>query len=132
MVDATPWEPPAAGTEVDHLRGALLRLRATFRWKADDLSSAGLDERVGPSRLTLGGLLKHLAVVEDSTFTTKLTGQPMGEPWASIGWDGSDDEREFTTAADDPPEDLYRLFDGAVARSEERLEAALRTGGVET
>src|SRR5581483_1089125 len=29
----TPWEPPLAGTEAEHLLGALDRLRATFRWK---------------------------------------------------------------------------------------------------
>ena len=38
----TPWEPPLAGTEVEHLVGALDRLRTTFRWKADDLDAAGL------------------------------------------------------------------------------------------
>ncbi len=31
----TPWEPPLAGTEVEQILGALDRLRATFRWKAD-------------------------------------------------------------------------------------------------
>jgi hypothetical protein len=30
-----PWEPPLAGTELEHLVGALDRLRTTFRWKAD-------------------------------------------------------------------------------------------------
>jgi hypothetical protein len=30
----TPWEPPVAGTEAEHLTGALDRLRFTFRWKA--------------------------------------------------------------------------------------------------
>ena len=27
-----PWEPPLAGSEVEHLVGALDRLRTTFRW----------------------------------------------------------------------------------------------------
>jgi Protein of unknown function (DUF664) len=58
-VTDTPWEPPLAGTEVEHLLGALDRLRATFRWKADGLDEAGLGVRVGASSLTLGGLLKH-------------------------------------------------------------------------
>ena len=51
-----------AGTEAEHLTGALDRLRATFRWKADDLDATGLQARVGTSSLTLGGLLKHLAL----------------------------------------------------------------------
>jgi hypothetical protein len=53
----TPWEPPLAGTETEHLIGALDRLRTTFRWKADDLDATGLNTRVGASTLTLGGLL---------------------------------------------------------------------------
>ena len=36
----TPWEPPLAGIEVEHLIGALDRLRTAFRWKADDLDAA--------------------------------------------------------------------------------------------
>ena len=77
----TPWEPPLAGTEVEHLVGALDRLRTTFRWKADDLDAAGLQTRIGASSLTLGGLLKHLAVIEDYMFTHKLRGEPLGAPW---------------------------------------------------
>ncbi|MDQ1742086.1 MAG: hypothetical protein QOE23_425, partial [Pseudonocardiales bacterium] len=70
----TPWEPPLAGTEAEHLVGALDRLRTTFRWKADELDSAGLRHRIGASSLTLGGLLKHLALVERQTFAGKLSG----------------------------------------------------------
>src|ERR1700754_1030470 len=65
----TPWEPPLAGTEPEQLLGALERLRATFRWKTDDLDAEGLSTTIGPSRLTLGGLLKHLAANEDFAST---------------------------------------------------------------
>ena len=54
--DDMPWEPPLAGSELDHVVGSLERLRATFRWKADDLDTAGLRTRIGASSLTLGGL----------------------------------------------------------------------------
>ena len=60
-----PWEPPFAGTEGEHLLGALDRQRATFRWKAADLDAEGLRARLGVSTLTLGGLLKHLALQEE-------------------------------------------------------------------
>jgi hypothetical protein len=123
-----PWEPPLAGTEAEHLAGALDRLRATFRWKADGLDSAGLQVRIGASALTLGGLLKHLARVEDEIFTVKLTGEPIGAPWDSTAWGGEEDP-EFASAADDTPEQLYALWDGAVARSRERLSAALAKSG---
>jgi uncharacterized protein DUF664 len=125
-----PWEPPLAGTEAEHLLGALDRLRTTFRWKADELDAAGLRMRVGASALTLGGLLKHLAAVEDHMFTTKLRGEPMGAPWDTMGGGGSNDW-EYSSAADDPPEQLYALWDGAVERSRARLAAALAEGGLD-
>jgi Protein of unknown function (DUF664) len=124
------WEPPLAGTETAHLTGALDRLRTTFRWKADDLDATGLQVRIGASALTLGGLLKHLAITEDYMFTTKLTGEPLGAPWVALGWGGSDDDWDFTTAANDTPEQLYTLWDDAVERSRGRLNAALADGGL--
>ena len=78
----------------------------TFRWKVDGLDATGLHVRIGASTLTLGGLLKHLAAGEDYMFTRKLHGEPIGEPWTSLGADGTDDW-EFRTAASDPPELLY-------------------------
>lgn len=128
--DDPPWEPPLAGTEVEHLIGALNRLRATFRWKADGLDAAGLQTRIGASSLTLGGLLKHLALVEANQFGPKLSGIPLGAPWDTVDWD-SDPDWEFTSAADDAPETLYALWDEAVARSRVRLDAALAQGGLD-
>ena len=128
--DDCPWEPPIAGSEVEHLLGALNRMRTTFRWKADDLDSAGLQTRIAASALTLGGLLKHLAACEDYIFTTKLTGEPMGAPWDATGWDGSNDW-EITSAASDSPEQLYAIWDDAVERSSARLAAALADGGLD-
>jgi hypothetical protein len=126
-----PWEPPLAGTEAEHLVGALDRLRTTFRWKAGHLDTAGLQTRIGASSLTLGGLLKHLARVEDVAFTTSLRGEPVGPPWEGTGYAVGDDDWEFGSAADDPPEQLYALWDGAVERSRARLDAALADGGLD-
>jgi hypothetical protein len=124
------WEPPLAGTEVEQLIGALERLRTTFRWKADDLDTAGLQTRIGPSALTIGGLLKHLAVNEDYMFSTKLRGGPIGAPWDATEWDG-DDDWEFTSAAGNSPDELYALWDDAVERSRQRLATALVDGGLD-
>jgi hypothetical protein len=124
------WEPPLAGNEAEHLVGALDRLRTTFRWKADDLDAVGLQTRIGASSLTLGGLLKHLAAQEDYAFSTKLSGEPLGSPWDATDWDGTNDW-EFTSSANDTPEELYALWDGAVERSRARLEAALADGGLD-
>ena len=127
-----PWEPPLAGTEVEHLVGALERLRATFRWKADGLDAHGLRTTIGASSLTLGALLKHLAAAEDVLFTTKLSGEPVNPPWDAFGegWRPSSDVT-FASAADDTPEQLYALWDGAVGRSRARLDAALAAGGLD-
>ena len=124
-----PWEPPSAGTELQHLLGMLERLRATFRWKADGLDAAGLGQRLGTSSLTIGGLLKHLAFVEDYTFTVKLHDRAPGEPWQSADWD-ADPDWEFSSAATDSPEELYAIWDGAVDRSRARLGAALAERGL--
>lgn len=129
-----PWDPPVAGTEIAHLLGALDRQRATFRWKADGLDAAGLNARIGVSALTIGGLLKHLAVVEDEKFTVWLAGAPLGEPWASLGGPPAGDDADvwiFGSAADNSPQELYELYDGAVQRSHERLAAALLKGGLD-
>src|SRR5205085_61394 len=76
-IDDPPWEPPLSGTEAEHVLGALDRLRWTFRFKADDLDAAGLAATVGASSLTLGGLLKHLAVQEDYATAVKMDGEDM-------------------------------------------------------
>jgi hypothetical protein len=124
----TPWEPPLAGTEAEHLLGALDRLRTTFRWKTDGLDEAGLQKRIGASSLTLGGLLKHLALVEDHASTTRLDGSPIGEPWQTV-YEGED--WEFTSAASETADELYLLWDAAAERSRKRFEAALADGGPE-
>ncbi len=124
------WEPPAAGTEVEHLLAALDRQRTTFRWKADGLDPAGLALTVGVSTMTLGGLLKHLALVEDLYFTARLRQTSPGRPWEDVDWD-AEPGWDWTSAADDSPEQLYALYDAAVARSRGHLAAALADGGLD-
>jgi hypothetical protein len=119
-----------AGSEAEHLTAALDRLRATFRFKADGLDASGLNQRVGASALTLGGLLKHLALVEDHQSSTKLAGAPLGDPWPTVDWD-ADPTWEFTSAAGDTPGTLYALYDRAVERSRERFAAAIADGGLD-
>jgi hypothetical protein len=40
------------------------------------------------SSLTLGVLLKHLAVCEDNMFTVRRSGAPIGVPWEGTASDG--------------------------------------------
>ena len=123
------FEPPLAGTEVEHLLGSLDRLRATFRWKADGLDAAGLAVRVGASSLTIGGLLKHMARVEAHMWGPKRAGTPIRAPWDAVDWD-SDSEWDFESAASDSPEDLYALYDGTVAWARSVLADAVAAGGL--
>lgn len=129
-VTQPPWEPPLAGTETEHLLAALDRLRTTFRWKAGGLDAAGLQTRIPTSALTLAGLLKHLALLEDYYFTTKMRGDAPGEPWQSADWD-ADPDWEFSSSAENTPDELYALWDGAVQRSRSRLTDALEEGGLD-
>jgi hypothetical protein len=126
------WEPPFAGTEAEQLLGSLDRLRATFRWKVDGLDATGLAVTVGASSLTLGGLLKHLALVEDYYRVAKIGGAAMEDepdsPWR--GHDGTDGW-EFRSAADDSPADLYALYDGAVDRHRRDVAARVADAGLD-
>jgi hypothetical protein len=126
--DAWP-EPPANGSDVDTMIGSLERQRATFAWKAFGLDAAGLRATVGASSLTIGGLLKHLALVEETYFSVRLHGDPYGEPWTSA--DENDPDWVFTSAADDSPADLYALWTRCVERSRTLLADALTNGGLD-
>ncbi|KUM74781.1 DinB family protein [Streptomyces curacoi] len=123
-------EPPVAGTEADTLIGSLERQRRTFAWKCEGLDAAGLSARLGPSALTLGGLLKHLALVEDEYFTRRLLGAELPPPWNAVDWD-ADPGWEWRSAAADEPERLYALWREAVARSRRNLRQVLSEGGVD-
>ena len=120
-------EPPIAGDETATLLGSLERQRATFAWKCGGLDAAGLRATVGVSSITLGGLLKHLAVVEDLTFAEKLLGQAPPPPWDLKNWEG-DPDWEWHSAADDSPEELMALWQEAVARSRSVVADALANG----
>ncbi|MBM2616532.1 DUF664 domain-containing protein [Actinoplanes sp. LDG1-06] len=129
-----PWEPPFAGTESEQLLGALERMRTTFRFKADGLDADGLNARIGASALTLGGLLKHLAMAEDFTIGVKFGGETVEsytfEPWRSRPAE-ADNDWDFSSAAGDKPSDLYEWYDDSVERARARLEAAVAAGGLD-
>ena len=110
MTPVPPWEPPIAGTEVEHLLGALDRQRWTFRWKVDGLDDDGLDTRVGASSLSIRWLLEHLTDVE-LRLGQKVDGAEPGAPLAGA--------------------DALGRHDDAVARSRARLAAALADGGLD-
>ena len=126
----SPWEPPLAGSESEHLFGALDRLRTTFRWKADGLDEDGLRATIGASTLTIGALLKHLAFVEAFYARLKLAGQSPGAPWETVDWE-ADPGWDFSSAAGDSAEELCALYDDAVAQARTIYQAAAADGGLD-
>jgi len=122
-------EPPLAADEAATLLGFLDYQRATFAWKCRGVDAAGLTSMIAASRMTLGGLLKHLAFVESHWFSRSLFDRDQESPWDSVDWD-VDPDWEWRTAADDSPEELFALWEDAVSRSRERLAEALPKGGL--
>ncbi|MGY1499414.1 DinB family protein [Streptomyces sp. QTS52] len=128
---AETWpEPPLAGTEAAAVLGALERQRATLGWKCSGLDAVGLQATVGASTMTLGGLLKHLAHVEDSHFARLWLGSAVGAPWNAVDWD-SDPDWDYRSAAEDAPEQLLALWRESVARSRAIVDKALSAGGLD-
>ena len=123
-------EPPVAGDETATLLGSLERQRATFAWKCGGLDAAGLRATLAPSSITLGGLLKHLALIEDHYFSVRLLGRDPAPPWDTVDWD-ADRDWEWHSAAEDSPEQLYALWQDAVARSRSAVTEALAEGGLD-
>ncbi len=117
-------DPPTSGSEAELLIAFLDFHRDTLRGKTEGLDAAALDQRLPPSAMTLGGLLKHLAQVEDWWFGQVFADNPPAEPWASVDWD-ADADWEWHSAAQDTPEELRALFDEAVAASDRILHDAL-------
>ena len=129
-VTGLPVEPPMGGSEVDSLLGELERLRRTFAWKTGDLDAAGLRATTAASSMTLGGLVKHLALVEVDWFAARLRGEKHGEPWATADWD-ADPDWEWRSAAEDSPDELYALWRASADRARRCLAEALADGGLD-
>jgi hypothetical protein len=124
------WEMPVAGDEVESLLGSLERQRATFAWKCGGLGPEGLQARLGPSAMTLGGLLKHMAGVEDEVFSVRLHGNGRHAPFDADEYLGEPDW-EWRTAAGDSPEQLVALWYDAVERSHVLVAEAIADGGLD-
>ena len=85
--------------------------------KAQGLTRRQLAVRLGPSELTIGGLIKHLAFAEDIWFDHRVAGNEFGDPWAASRLGGRPRLGRSSSAVDDEPEGLLGLYDAACARS---------------
>ena len=66
-------------------------------------------------------MVKHLAFVEDWWFGRHLM-DDQAELWAGVDWE-ADQDWDWHSAADDDPEQLWALWEDAVARSRAAVEA---------
>jgi uncharacterized damage-inducible protein DinB len=123
-------DPPLHGDEVATLRAFLTYHRDTLRLKCAGLTQEQLAEPLPPSDMTLGGLLKHLALVESQWFDYFFRDLALAPPFDTTDWDVEPDW-EFDSARHDSPEELYALFDGAVRRADEVVDEALARGGLD-
>ena len=107
-------DTPLAGGEVETLLGFLDYQRATLAWKCRGLDDDQLRAALPPTNMTLGGMLMHLARVEDGWFSEVVAETEKLEPWASMPWSA-----EWDTAAAETGDALRSLW-------AERVEASRR------
>ncbi len=98
--------PPAVGRAID--------LRAT----------------TAASEMTLGGLVKHVALVEADWLAVKLAGREYGAPWDAVDFD-TDPSWDWRTGAQDTPEDVYAVWRDAVKRSRELVAEVVKERGLD-
>ena len=122
-------EPPFAADETATLLGFLDFQRATLAWKCDGVDTAGLTAKVGASSVTLGGLLKHLAYVEDDWTSRWLLGGERQPPWNGVDW-AADPDWDWQSAAADTPEGLREQWRSSVQRSSGVIAHVLAEGGL--
>jgi uncharacterized damage-inducible protein DinB len=108
--------PPNNADERTTLLAFLDWHRNTLRIKTAGLDAAQLDTPHPPSDLTLGGMLKHLAYVENWWFRSVMAGH-ADEPWASVDWD-ADEDWDWHSAAHDRPGQLRDLYDAEVDKAD--------------
>jgi uncharacterized damage-inducible protein DinB len=103
-------------SEAESLLSVLERNRRAFAWKTSDLDAEGLRATTAASTMTLGGLVKHMALVEADWLAVKLAGEEYGEPWDAVDFD-ADPDWEWRTGSEGPPEEVYAVWRAAVERS---------------
>jgi uncharacterized damage-inducible protein DinB len=122
-------DPPLRADEVTTLRAFLDFHRDTFRWKCSGLTQAQLAQAHPPSDMTLGGMMKHLAVVESGWFEQTFAGRDLMPPFDTVDWE-ADRDWEWHTAKEDTPEDLRALFDEACRRADAVIDEVLGGPGL--
>jgi hypothetical protein len=125
-----PYEPPLTGDEASAIVGALERQRYVIKWKCGGLDAEQIRRTAAASTITLGGLLKHLALVEADYFVMRIARSDPGPPWNEVDWD-ADPDFDWRVDDGDTPEGLMDLWSASVARSRSILSEVLADGGLD-
>jgi hypothetical protein len=80
--------------------------------------------RLGVPSVTLGGLLKHLAWVEELYFQDLLSGRNPMAPFEQLDIERDRGDWPWNTASDDAPDDLRALWLDTVHQSRDALTGA--------
>jgi len=117
-----PQLPVAAG-ETETLVGFLDYQRSTLEWKCRGLDDDQLRSTLPPTAITLAGLLKHLARVEDYWFGEVVAERPKREQWATMPWAAEWDNHNDQTGSE-----LRALWSSRVTAARQVAAAALAAG----
>ncbi len=105
------------------LRQFLDFYRAVLERKTSGLTAEQLLTPVAPSDLTLGGLLLHMAGVEEGWFSAYFLDRPLGDPWVGVDFEVTPDW-EFDNAHRFTPNEIVGYFRAACDRSRQ-IEAGV-------
>jgi len=109
-------DPPQRGTESELLYAFLDYQRATLERKTAGLDAEQLARTLPPSTMTLAGMLKHLALVEDYWFSYVFAGNDVARVFRDVDWKATPDW-DWSSAVADEPAALRALHDGTVVHS---------------
>lgn len=113
-------EPNTAPNERQGLEEFLDYFRQVVRRKAEGLTVEELTRTVAASTLTIGGIIRHLTLVEETWFSEVLLGAELDEPWGGVDWKAEPDW-DFDSAAGMSADDLLAAHEQSCARSREIL-----------
>jgi uncharacterized damage-inducible protein DinB len=117
-------EPDLAVSELATMLGFLDFHRATLEWKTRGLTDNELRQRIASSTMTLGGLLMHLAYVEEHWFVGVIHDRERMTPWAEVDWKATPDW-EWDAAHTMTGEAIRAQWNASVDRSRAALNEAL-------
>ena len=113
-------DPSNAPNERSGLEEFVEYFRQVIRRKVDGLTPEQLDHTVASSSLTIGGILRHLTLVEESWFVEVLQGRELVEPWSGVDW-ASDRDWDFESASGMTADELLADHEHACEKSREIL-----------